>query len=414
MLPLVARAGYLPFHPSGWYFCCGPSDHRPDMRKIRSFRFVFLLLLLGSTVALAATKRWSPEKANQWYAKQPWPVGANFAPSTAINQLEMWQADSFDPVTIDREFGWAQEIGFNTMRVFLHNLLWQQDATGFQARMDKFLTIADKHGISVTFVLLDGVWDPHPVLGKQRDPRPHVHNSGWLQAPGAELLDHPERWDTELKPYVEAVIRRFGKDRRILMWDLFNEPDNTNDSYARQETRQKERRALDLLQKTFTWARQADPDQPLTSGVWKGDWSRNDRLGPVERVQLENSDVITFHNYDPPNSMQQHVGWLERFHRPIVCTEYMARPRGSTFQSILPWLKQQKIGAYNWGFVSGKTQTIYPWDSWEKKYTAEPTVWFHDIFLKDGRPYDPKEVTLIKRLTRKNIHRQGLEKHSMR
>jgi hypothetical protein len=326
----------------------------------------------------------------------------------------MWQADSFDLPTIDRELGWAQQIGFNTMRVFLHNLLWQQDSGGLLARMEKFLDVANKHGIRVTFVLLDGVWDPHPVLGKQREPRPHVHNSGWVQAPGVELLNHPARWDSELKPYIEGVIRHFRKDHRVLMWDLFNEPDNSNESYARDETKKKERLSLELLQKAFAWAREADPDQPVTSGVWKGDWSRTEKLSAVEHVQLENSDILTFHNYDPLDSMKQHVRWLQRCHRPIVCTEYMARPRGSTFQSILPYLKQQKVGAYNWGFVSGKTQTIYPWDSWEKQYAAEPALWFHDIFRKDGTPYDPREVALIKKLTGKNDHPPALKKLSER
>ncbi|HMJ20698.1 MAG TPA: hypothetical protein VK513_02275, partial [Terriglobales bacterium] len=271
---------------------------------------------------------------------------------------------------------------------------------GFLRRMDQFLQVADKHHIRIMFVLLDSVWDPYPKLGKQRDPKPHVHNSGWVQAPGAEILKDETRWDRELKPYVVGVIGRFRNDRRVLLWDLMNEPDNENGSYKAQELANKAEVALRLLREEWKWARSAMPSQPLSSGVWKGDWSSDDKLSEMASLQLQNSDVITFHSYGPPDEMKRSVAALRRFGRPIVCTEYMARPRGSTFAAILPLLKQEKVGAYNWGFANGKSQTIYPWDSWEKTYTGEPPVWFHDIFRRDGSPYDIQEVTLIRRLTR--------------
>jgi hypothetical protein len=359
-----------------------------------------IALLLGiSSAALAApAPTWSAKQANDWYARQPWLVGSNFIPSTAINQLEMWQPDTFDLPTIDRELGWAEALGMNSMRVFLHNLLWQQGSEGFLHRMDEFLQIAEKHHIRIMFVLLDSVWNPHPQLGKQREPKPHVHNSGWVQAPGAQLLKDEPRWNQELKPYIVGVIGHFRNDGRILMWDLMNEPDNANPPYKAEELADKADLALRLLKEEWKWARSTEPSQPLTSGVWKGDWSSDAKLSEMESFQLENSDVISFHSYDPPDVMKRRIESLRRYRRPIACTEYMARPRGSTFASILPLLKQEKIGAYNWGFVNGKSQTIYPWDSWEKTYHDEPPVWFHDIFLKNGSPYDPKEVTLIKQL----------------
>jgi hypothetical protein len=362
---------------------------------------VFLILVGFSATATAATApAWTPKQANDWYTRQPWLVGSNFIPSTAINELEMWQADTFDLPTIDRELGWAQRLGMNTMRVFLHNLLWQQDSAGFLRRMDQFLEVADKHHIRIMFVLLDSVWDPNPKLGKQRDPKPHVHNSGWVQAPGAEILKDESLWNLELKPYVIGVISHFHDDRRVLIWDLMNEPDNENGSYKAQELPNKAEVALRLLREEWVWARSAKPSQPLTSGVWRGDWSSDDKLSEMASLQLQNSDVITFHSYEPPDEMKSRVASLRRFGRPVVCTEYMARPRGSTFASILPLLKAEKVGAYNWGFVSGKSQTIYPWDSWEKTYTAEPPVWFHDIFRQNGDPYDDKEVALVRRLTK--------------
>lgn len=349
--------------------------------------------------APASDQAWTTTRANQWYAQQPWLVGSNFIPSTAVNELEMWQPDTFDLPTIDRELGWAQGLGMNTMRVFLHNLLWQQDAQGFLGRMDQFLAVADKHHIRITFVLLDSVWDPNPHLGKQPAPTPHVHNSRWVQAPGADLLKDDSRWNAELKPYIVGVLRRFREDKRVLMWDLMNEPDNDSSQYKATELPDKAERALKLLKEEWKWAREANPSQPLTSGVWKGDWSSDASLSEMARFQLQNSDVITFHSYDRPEVTKKKIDSLRRFGRPIVCTEYMARPLGSTFASILPLLKTEEVGAYNWGFVNGKSQTIYPWDSWDKPYASEPPVWFHDIFHKDGKPYDPKETELIRKLT---------------
>lgn len=373
--------------------------HKCARRKcMRLFVLAFACLWCCCFSAGAANGPWSNERANEWYSRQPWLVGSNFIPSSAINQLEMWQADSFDLPTIDRELSWAQALGMNTMRVFLHNLLWQQDADGFLRRMDQFLAIADKHHIRITFVLFDSVWDPHPKLGKQREPRPHVHNSGWVQAPGADLLKDDSRWERELKPYVIGVVTHFRNDSRVLMWDLMNEPDNDSVQYKSSELADKATRALMLLKAEWQWARNVGPAQPLTSGVWKGDWSSDASLSEMERFQLQNSDVITFHSYDSPAVTKRKIDSLRRYERPIVCTEYMARPLGSTFATILPLLKKEDVGAYNWGFVSGKTQTIYPWDSWEKSYTGEPEVWFHDIFHKNGEPYDPRETKLIREL----------------
>src|SRR5580704_1465541 len=265
-------------------------------------RTIVVAILLFVTIA-AAAQQWPVKRANDWYSQQPWLVGSNFIPSTAINQLEMWQADTFDPTTIDRELGYAEGLGMNTMRVFLHNLLWQQDPQGFLQRLDQFLQIADKHHIRIAFVIFDSVWDPYPKLGKQREPRPHVHNSGWVQSPGADMLQNPSRWNKELKPYVEGVIGHFRNDKRVLMWDLMNEPDNDNPPYKARELTDKAKLALRLLKQEWAWARSVKPSQPLTSGVWKGDWSEDSRLSETARFQLLHSDVISFHSYESPEKM---------------------------------------------------------------------------------------------------------------
>lgn len=351
-----------------------------------------------------ADARWSKEKANAWYAKTGWLVGCNFGPSSAINQIEMWQAETFDLPTIDRELGWAEGLGFNSVRVFLHDIPWKHDRSGFVRRIDQFLDAAERHKIGVMFVLFDAVWDPYPKPGRQREPKPHLHNSGWVQSPGADILKDPALHD-ELKSYIQGIIGRYRNDRRVQVWDLFNEPDNPNrDAYGTVELPNKAEAAFELLKKSFAWAKEVNPSQPLTAGVWWHEWTE-DRLTPIDRFMLEESDVITYHCYDPAPRHKERIASLRRYGRPMLCTEYMARPIGSTFATILPFLKEENIGAYNWGFVAGDTQTIYPWDSWLRPYYSEPKLWFHDIFRAEGAPYIEDEVRLIREVTGKSRQR---------
>ena len=359
-----------------------------------------LLLLFAAVGAAKAQSRWTEAAAADWYAKQGWLVGSNYIPADAINELEMWQADTFDAKRIDLELGWAEAIGLNTMRVFLHDLPWQQDAAGFTKRIDTFLQIAARHHIKPLFVLFDSCWDPEPHLGKQHAPRPGVHNSGWAQSPGAKALQDPAQYP-RLEAYVKGVVGAFAKDERVLAWDIWNEPDNGNGgSYTEQEPKNKNELVIALLPRAFAWARAAHPTQPLTSGVWKGDWSIAEKLGPAEKIQIEMSDVISFHSYDKPEVFEKKVLSLRQYHRPILCTEYMARGNGSTFQGTLPIAKKYDVAAINWGLVAGKTQTYLPWDSWQHPYTdREPAVWFHEIFRTDGTPYSAEETAFIKEMT---------------
>ena len=359
-----------------------------------------LLLFAVSGAAKAQSARWTEKEAADWYAKQPWLVGSNYIPADAINELEMWQADTFDAKRIDLELGWAEAIGLNTMRVFLHDLPWQQDAAGFRKRIDAFLQIAAQHHIKPLFVLFDSCWDPEPRLGKQHVPRPGVHNSGWVQSPGAKALQDPTQYP-RLEAYVKGVVGAFAKDQRVLGWDIWNEPDNGNGgSYAELEPKNKNELVIALLPRVFAWARAAHPTQPLTSGVWKDDWAVAEKLGPGAKIQIEMSDVISFHSYDKPEAFEKKVIPLQQYHRPILCTEYMARGNGSTFQGTLPIAKKYNVAAINWGLVAGKTQTYLPWDSWQHPYTdREPAIWFHEIFRTDGTPYSAEETAFIKEIT---------------
>jgi hypothetical protein len=373
--------------------------------KSRSVFFLsaaVIVIILYATAAWTET-RWSEQKANSWYRQQPWLVGSNYVPRTAINQLEMWQEASFNPAEIDQELTWAEGMGMNTMRVFLHDLLWQQDAVGFQKRINEFLTIAARHHIRPMFVLFDSCWDPLPHLGPQHPPTPGIHNSGWVQSPGAKALADVNQYP-RLKSYVEGVVQAFARDDRILAWDIWNEPGSDNaGSYPKQELPAKDKtaRVTALLAQVFAWAREANPTQPLTSGVWAVDNSPEGAdLGELQQIQLRESDIVTFHNYSWPEYFKRQIAWLKKYNRPVICTEYMARSVGSTFDTVLPIAKQEHVGAINWGFVAGKTQTYLPWDSWQHPYVLDqPPVWFHEVLRPDGTPYRAAEVDLIRQLT---------------
>ena len=342
--------------------------------------FVFLFLSLWFSV-FSQKNQWSREKANKWAVENGWLRGCNFNPSTAINQLETWQAESFDAKTIDRELGWAEGIGMNVMRVYLHHVAWQVDKEGFKKRMDAYLAISTRHGIKTIFVFFDDCWNPTYKAGKQPDPKPGVHNSGWVRDPG-DLYFQDHELDKVLEAYVKDILTAFKDDKRIALWDLYNEPGNSD--YGN--------KSMPLLKKVFEWAWAVRPSQPVSSGVWSL------RLSDLNKFQAENSDIVTYHNYDSPDKHQAAIDTLKRYQRPLVCTEYMARRNNSLFTNILPMLKKQNISAINWGLVAGKSNTKYAWDE-PIKDGSEPKLWFHEIFRPDGTPYKQEEVDLIKSMT---------------
>ena len=362
--------------------------------------FSLLFIQCQQTLKTSVAERWSEEKAWKWHQENGWMAGTNFNPSTAINQLEFFQEESFDMETIDRELSWSAELGMKMHRVYLHNLLWDQDSLGFINRINAYLETADKYQIKTMLVLLDDVWHPVPKLGKQPDLTPFVHNSGWVQAPGAAILGDSLRHD-ELKNYIKGVISHFAEDKRVVAWDLYNEPDNVANQpeYAELEVKDKYTYTFALLKKVVRWAREVNPSQPLTIGVWKGDhslWGNPQALRPLERFMIENSDVISFHSYDNLQVTREKVEELKKYNRPIICTEYLARENGSTFEDILPMFKENEIHAVNWGFVSGKTNTIFPWSSWSKSFDSIPKIWHHDIYRTDKSSFSEEEIALLK------------------
>lgn len=336
-----------------------------------------LLPVTGRTQA-KNNRIWTAEQANAWYANKPLYIGANFLPSTAINQLEMWQAETFDPATIKRELGWAAAIGMNSMRVYLHDLAWKADPKGFKKRMNTYLDIASGLGISTIFTVFDDCWNPEANIGTQPAPKPGIHNSGWVRSPVKSVHDDSSQWGY-LKEYVQDILRSFRHDKRILMWDLYNEPGNSGYGQT----------SMPLLRKAFEWAWEVRPAQPLTCATWNNDQQFNN-------FQLASSDVVTFHNYGDANSLKKEIEKLKKLNRPVICSEYMARTRNSLFQTHLPIFLESRVGAINWGLVAGKSNTIYAWDT-PMPDGAEPKVWFHDVFRKDGTPYREEEVEAIRK-----------------
>ncbi len=355
---------------------------------------ISLILIAGSLFFMACntapkrtekaepvSTRWNDEQAKAWSEKTGWLRGSNFNPSTAINQLETWQAESFDTATINRELGWAAEIGMNAMRVYLHHVAWEVDKEGFKGRMNTYLDIASKHGIKTIFVFFDDCWNPTYEAGKQPDPKPGIHNSGWVRDPG-DLLFSDTTLVKTLEAYVKDVLTTFKDDKRITIWDLYNESGNSK--YGN--------KSLPLLKKVFQWGWEVRPSQPMSAGVWRL------ALSDLNKFQVENSDIITYHNYESPEKHQVAIDTLKRYNRPLVCTEYMARRNNSLFTNIMPILKEQNIGAINWGLVSGKSNTKYAWSE-PIPDGSEPPLWFHEIFHPDGTPYKQEEVDVIKKLT---------------
>ncbi|MDD6253484.1 MAG: GDSL-type esterase/lipase family protein [Bacteroidales bacterium] len=330
-----------------------------------------------------AAGRWTEEQANEWGNTHPWYSGVNYIPSNAVNQIEMWSADTFDIDRIDEELGWAEDLGFNTLRVFLSSVVWQNDPCGLKERMSTFLNVCRNHGIRPMFVFFDDCWEAESAYGKQPAPKTGIHNSGWVRDPSMSVRKDEDSLYELVESYMSDIFTTFGRDDRILMWDLFNEPGGN----------QLVTQSLPLVKKVFEIARKCLPSQPLTCGIWMLDKA----YAPLNAFQLQNSDVISYHCYAPEDVHAAEIKHLEVFNRPMFCTEYMARTKGSTFSSIMPLLKKKKVGAINWGLVEGKTNTKY---SWEEPHPdgSEPTLWFHDILHTDGTPYKTEEIEVIKKL----------------
>ncbi|MEH0152895.1 cellulase family glycosylhydrolase [Limibacter armeniacum] len=374
--------------------------------------------------SLTVPGRWSKERINEWYAHQPWLVGCNYYPATAINQIDMWQASTWDPERIDLELTWAESIGMNTLRVYMHDMVWASDEEGLYKRMDQFLGICEQHGIRPWFVFFDDCHFPNPKLGEQPKPVKGYHNSGWMNSPARDMaLRYAEGTASEeevaqLKGYVQETIKRFKDDTRILMWELYNEPGRGNglngDMSAKKVKASIGDKSAKLCYDSFVWAREVNPSQPITSTTAGSIGEQN------MAINKANADLHSIHTYGPSKAVRGRVNEYKQDGRPVIVSEWLARTNGSTVQDCLPVLKELNVGAVNWGFVSGKSGTIWPWTSRKtadgKKKDVykmraegevvnkgeafpEPELWFHDLFRMDGTPYSEEEIKIFRELT---------------
>lgn len=323
--------------------------------------------------------QWTKSDIHEWYTRAGIIRGCNYLPRTAVNSTEMWQSDTFDPGTIDEELGWAAREGYNGARVFLQYIVWKDDPDGIKSRFNAFLSIAAKHGINIMPILFcDCAFaGREPYSGSQDAPVPGVHNSGWVPSPGLQRVTDQSTWP-DLERYVRDMVGAFGKDDRILIWDLYNEPGNS----------QLGDRSLPLVEATFSWARSMGPQQPLTSGPWRV-------MSESMTARLhELSDVLSFHCYQDARVMESIVKSMQSYERPILCTEWLLRQEENTFESILPVFARHHVGWYHWGLVEGRTQTYMPWGS--KPGDPKPEIWQHDTLKENGKPYDPNEMAMLR------------------
>lgn len=360
-----------------------------DMKGVSLISLVVALLFAGC--AASPAERWSEEKASEWYEAQPWPVGCVFMPSYGGTPVEIWGKEYFRPDVVDRELALAEGLGFNVIRLFLCDIVWQDDPKGFMDRLEQTVQLADSHGLRILMTFFtNGGTIKNPYLGPQPQPVPGIHNSVWMSSPGKDIVNDPSRWPV-IERYLKQVMKRYRKDPRIFAWCLYNEPENTKGFDT-----------LPFLKEVFRWAREVDPSQPLTSPmIALPTWRSYNK--DISDFVLTNSDIISFHCYNSLPDCMRFVEYCEKYGRPVICSEWMARTRGSDYFSILPLFKEHKVGSFSYGLVNGKQQCQYPWnqivDDEPVPFTEEPAVWFHDLFRPDLTPYSEDEVRFIKDMT---------------
>jgi hypothetical protein len=328
-------------------------------------------------------ERWSEQRANEWYRKQPWLCGFNYIPAYAINYTAMWDKTSFDTSVIDRELALAETSGMNVLRAVLQFAVYDDDPEYFLQTLDRFLAICAKHKIRFMPALFDDCvfgLEHDPKVGKQPEPLIGWYAWAWSPSPGHSMVVD-ERTHPRIEKYVKAVMNRFKNDDRILLWDLYNEPTNGGLGSA----------SFPLLKKVITWARSVAPTQPISVDVWNNDKRLND-------IAIPASDVITFHNYGNKDLLVKQINDLRQYNRPLICTEWMNRPSGSVISTHLPVFYKEKVGCMLWGLVNGKTQTHLPWGHRPGDPAAD--VWQHDLYHGDFSPYSKEEIDTIEKFTR--------------
>ena len=354
--------------------------------------------------------KWSKEKVWDWYNSRPWIRGCNFMSSDCANRVDQWQEYGFEErfETTKRELALVAETGFNSIRIIPEFIVWLKEHDGFMERFEHYIAEADKNGISCMVVLGNDCMPPKEEalkrmnLGEQHvDWGYHggrkVSQHGVFNGAGYSLLDEPE-YAEKYYEFVREIVTKYKDDERILLWDVFNEPGNSG----------RKSMSLPHLMKFFEIIRNIDPIQPLTVGIWSQTVDL-DNLLEIEKIGLENSDIITYHNYSSYENNIEEMHLLKKLERPVMNTEWLARCCKNTVEEMFPLYFLEKIGCYCWGFVAGKYQTYEPHNNVWYNYKDNPdsylnwdfdfSKWFHDLYRPSLNPYVPKEIYLIKKFS---------------
>ncbi len=346
---------------------------------------------------------WSEEKAWNWYNNTPWLRGCNFMGSDCANRIDQWQEMGFEErlAVADRELKLAAETGFNTVRLVLEFIVWEQEHDGFMERLDRYLSTAYQYGIRSMLVFGNDCMPPKDEFYRPLKLGPQVYDWGYhggrkhsqhdrLAQMGYHLLDEPEL-AVRHYAWVREIMEVYKDDPRVVIWDLYNEAGNS----LRENT------SFPHVKEFFRIAREINPSQPITSCLHKKLF-RNSQMPEMEQFILENSDIISYHNYSSYEDNIKIIKHLKSYGRPVIVTEWLGRCLHNTVQELFPLFYLEKIGCYNWGFVAGRYQTYEPWNGTWTDYDngkadhVDFTKWFHDLYRPNYRPYDPKEVKLIK------------------
>lgn len=355
--------------------------------------------------------RWTKEQAWDWYNARPWVMGVNYVPAITLHGIELFQEDTHEEVmqSVRREFTLMQDVGINSVRVFLPFNVWYHDREKFFERMDRFLAELDAHGVTMMPVIFndcvgfrkpDDVTPPRPGGWQHYDIGCHGGQkadnafSGETRRVAWILWDEPE-WRPVLEEYERALIGRYRDDPRIYCWDLWNEPGNSN----------RHDMSIPYLRRAFEIGRELDPIQPLTAAPWSypADYGVNPDadVEPIQRVALDESDIVTFHNYECIERVRNVIAGIEREGRPMLNTEWLNRVLDNMVQDNLPLYHEKRIGSYSWGLVAGKSQHFLPWDNLWSNRSLPLQRWQHDLFDTYHTAYDPEELAIMRRLSPK-------------
>jgi hypothetical protein len=280
-----------------------------------------------------------------------WVKGVVFVPTNCVNECQHWE--EYDSAINDRELYYAHVYGLNTVRVYLHYLVWEKDKTTFLNNIENFLQLANKWGIKTEFVFFDDCWDANPALGPYPTPVPGVHNSHWVQCPGDYIKNNYSTYQSKLQSYVQDVVNAHKNDSRITFWELYNEPNNSAITAT-------------IMSDTRQWIKATGSLIPVTA-CWAG---------------LTYSDFNSFHMY----------GGYSGGGPSELCTECMNRS-GQTVPGIVSYFNSIGGGYIMWELGIGRDNCRFPWGS--PQGAPEPTTPFHGVVYPDGHPWDTNDIVSL-------------------